>query len=303
MSGTHETPTNLDNKLKLGIVLNTVFTVFEFTVGIASGSLALISDAGHNLTDSLTLVVSFCGNKISKREANEDHTYGYGRASILTALFNASILLVLSLFIFYEGYQRIMHPEPVKGNLVAIVAFIGILINGSIALLFRNNKDDLNIRSAYLNMAFDALASVGALLAGLIIIFTGKTIVDPFISIIIGIMLISSAWRVVRDAIHVLLEGVPEGIDAEKVKRAIKDVSYIKGVDDMHIWAISSQYAALSCHVVIEDCDLEKSTKIVKEIKDMLHQKFNIEHATIETELVACPPETLANLSATICSR
>lgn len=290
MSGTHEAPKNLDNKLKIGLVLNTGFTIFEFGVGMFAGSLALVSDAAHNLTDSLALLISFSANKIAKREANSEHSYGYGRATILAALINATILIVLAFYIFYEAFLRIQHPEPVKGGLVAIVAFVGMIINGSIALLFRGNKADLNIRSAYLNMLFDTLASLGALIAGIVIVFTHQTIIDPIISIFIGIMLLFSAKNVVRDALHILLEGVPEGVDAEKVKEVIKNTPKVKAVDDLHIWAISSQYAALSCHVVIEDCDLEKSTKLVKQIKEELHQKFNIQHATIETELVECPP-------------
>ena len=283
---------NQDNKIKLGLVLNFGFTLFEFGVGIFSGSLALISDAGHNLTDSLSLVIAFFGNKVAKREANEEHTYGYGRATIITALINALLLLGLSIFIFYEAYKRILNPEPVEGFLVAIVALIGMTMNVGVAFLFRNEKQDLNIRSAYINMLFDALASGGALLAGILIVVTKLTIFDSLISIIIGLLLIRSGWSLVKKALHVLLEGVPEGINMEKVKKAIiNHNAMIKAVDDLHIWAISSQYAALSCHVVIEDCDLEKSTRLVKQIKEELHQKFNIEHATIETELVECPPE------------
>lgn len=282
---------NLDNKLKLGIVLNTGFTIFEFIVGILSGSLALISDAGHNLTDATSLVISFFAQKISKREANDEHTYGYGRATILAALINGIILFLLAFYIFYEAYRRFNNPTPVEGSLVMVVAFVGILINASIAFLFKGNKDDLNIRSAYLNMLFDALASVGALIAGLLIIVTGQTFFDPLISVMIGVLLLRSSWYVVRDAMHVLLEGVPEGINMQSVKEEIMGVSkLVKNVDDLHIWSLSSQKAALSCHVVLEECDLEKSTEVVQEIKYRLHEKFNIEHATVETELVECLP-------------
>ena len=291
MSGNHEAPKNLDNKLKLGLFLNTGFTIVEFIAGILSGSLALTSDAGHNLTDSLNIIISFFGNKISKREANDEHSYGYGRASILTALLNGVILVLLAGYIFYEAFQRITKPEPVEGGVVMIVAFIGILINGSIALLFRKDANDLNIRGAYVNMFFDMLASVGALIAGLLIVVTGKTIFDPIISILIGILLVKSSIEVVRDAMHVLLEGVPEGIDVKKVKSVILEIPKIKNVDDLHIWAISSHLSALSCHVVIEDCDMEESTRIVKQVKENLKHKFHIEHATIETELTECPPE------------
>lgn len=291
MSEVRETPTNLDSKLKLGLVLNTGFTIFEFAVGILSGSLALVSDAGHNLTDSLSLLIAFFASKIAKREANVDHSFGYGRATILAALLNGFILVLLAGYIFYEAFRRIENPEPVAGGLVMVVAFVGILINGSVALLFRKNTNDLNIRGAYVNMFYDMLASVGALLAGLLIVITKETIFDSLISILIGALLLKSSWEVIRDAMHVLLEGVPEGMKGEKVKVAILNVPQIKHVDDLHIWAISSHYAALSCHVIIENCNLDQSTKLIKEIKEMLHQEFSIEHATIEAELTECPPD------------
>lgn len=292
MSSNHEAPENLDNKLKLGLVLNTGFTIFEFAIGIVSGSLALVSDAGHNLTDSLSLLIAFLANKIAKREANIDHSYGYGRATILAALLNGMILFLLALYIFYESFNRLRNPAPVEGGLVMLVAFVGILINGGIALLFKKaSKNDLNIRGAYVNMFYDMLASVGALLAGFLILVTKLTVFDSLISIFIGLLLVKSSWGVVRAAMHVLLEGVPEGTDTGKVKDTILNTPSVKNVDDLHIWAISSHNAALSCHILIEDCNLEESTKIVREIKQELREKFHIEHATIETELIECPPE------------
>lgn len=289
MSGTHETPQNLDNRLKLGLVLNTGFTVFEFAIGIVSGSLALVSDAAHNLTDSMSLLVSFFATKIAKREANINKTYGYGRATVLAALINALILLGLAVYIFIEAFKRFQDPQPVEGGLVMIVAFVGILINGSIAYLFFKSRGDLNIRSAFLNMAMDALASVGALVAGLIIVLTGKTFVDPFIAIIIGFMLLYSGWSVVKDALHVLLEGVPEGVDVQKIKQAICQAPGVTGLDDLHVWALSTTTAALSCHLVIKNCTFQESLIVKEKVKEMLSEKFHMEHATIETELTEGP--------------
>lgn len=289
MGGNHEAAENLDNKLKLGLFLNTGFTIFEFIIGIFSGSLALVSDAAHNLTDSMSLLVSFFATKIAGREANTDKTYGYGRATVLAALINALILLGLAFYIFIEAYKRFQNSQPVEGGLVMIVAFIGILINSSVAYLFFKSRGDLNIRSAFLNMAMDALASVGALIAGLIIVLTGKTFVDPFISIIIGIMLLYSGWSIVKDALHVLLEGVPEGVDAQKIKQAICRTPGVTELDDLHVWALSTTSAALSCHLVIKDCTLQESLAVKENVKQMLSEKFHIEHATIETELTVGP--------------
>ncbi len=289
MSGSHDTPENLDNNMKLGLALNTGFTVFEFLLGFWAGSLALVSDAAHNLTDSLSLLISFTATKIAKKQANAEKTYGYGRATILAAMINSVILLGLAVYIFYEAYQRILHPEPVEGSLVMLVAFVGILINGGIALLFFKNKNDLNVRSAFLNMALDALASVGALLAGLVIYLTGWNFADPLVSIVIGCMLIYSGWSVIQDALHILLDGVPEGINIQDVKKAMLQAPGVKGVDDLHVWALSSKEAALSAHVIIEKCTLEKSIQVISALKEELHKKFDIDHATLETELTEGP--------------
>jgi len=287
MSGahSHKVPENLDSKLKLGLLLNTGFTVFEFALGFLSGSLALISDAAHNLTDSMSLAISYTANKIADRDGNVEKTYGYGRATILAALINTLILFGLAFYIFYEAYQRILYPEPVVGKLVAMVALVGIIINGSVAALFYKSRGDLNMKSAFLSMFFDMLASVGALIAGLIIMFTDLTIVDPLMSILIGLMLIMSAWGVGKEAIHILLDGVPEGIDVQKVKEAILNVSGVHALDDLHVWALSTRKAALSCHLVIQDCRLEEGVGLVSVVKKMLHDNFRIDHVTIETQL------------------
>lgn len=292
MSNTHNhINSNLDNKLKLGIVLNIGFTIFEFFVGILSGSLALVSDAGHNLTDSTSLIVSFFARKIAKRDANLEYSYGYGRATILAALINGLTLFTLAFYIFYEAYNRFLNPQPVNGLLVMVVAAVGMSMNLSIAFLFRNNKEDLNIKSAYLNMLFDALASLGALVAGLLIVLTGSSIFDPLISALIGVLLIRSGFSVIKAAVHILVEGVPEGVDMQQVKEAMKSVNpLIKNIDDLHIWALSSESSALSSHIVLEECDLDKSMQIVEQIKKELKDKFKIGHATIEIELVECLP-------------
>ncbi len=279
---------NIDRNLRIGIILNSGFTIFEFIIGFISGSLALISDAAHNLTDSLSLLISFSANKLAQRQANLGKTYGYGRATILAALLNAVILLGLAVYIFYEAYQRIMHPTPVEGVLVVVVALLGAIINGTNAVLFFKDRNDLNAHSVYINMAFDTLASIGAAGAGLIIIFSGKTIADPLASILIGVLMIIGSWGVIQAALHILLEGVPKGVDIQAIKEMIMKFPLVKTVDDLHVWAISSQYAALSCHLVIEECDLDKSMKLVEDVKNELKDKFKIQHATIETELIEC---------------
>lgn len=289
MSGSHDLPPNLDKKLRLGFVLNTSFTILEFFVGFLSGSLALISDATHNLTDSLSLLISYLATKVAKKNANTNKTYGYGRATVLAALINSLILLSLSAYIFTEAYKRFQDPQPVEGGLVVVVALIGIAINGSIAFLFFKSRGDLNIRSAFLNMALDTLASVGALLAGLIIVLTGKTFVDPLISLLIGCMLLYSGWSIIKSAIHLLFDGVPEGTNIPAIQKAILATPGVKGMDDLHIWALSTTSAALSCHLVIKESSLKDSITLKEQVRQMLSDKFHIEHATIEIELTEGP--------------
>ncbi len=280
---------NIDRNLKIGLVLNSLFTVIEFIVGLFSGSLALISDSAHNLTDSLSLIISMGSRKMAKRHADTQKTYGYERATILAALLNALILLGVAIFIFYEAYRRLLEPPKVEGSLVIIAAFFGFVINGGIAWMFLSGKKDLNIKSTIVNFVTDALAQLGTIIAGFIILFTKQSFADPIISIIIGILLLYTAWEVTKDALHVLLEGVPKGIDVIKVKETILSVPKVIGVDDLHIWALSSHYAALSCHVIIKKMTIEESIVLMQKIKEELADRFHITHATLETELTAGP--------------
>lgn len=282
---THLRPSaGMDLKFQLGLILNTGFTVFEFVVGIMSGSLALVSDAGHNLTDSLSLLIAFVAEKFGHKRADANHSYGHKRATIIAALFNSSILVLLALFIFYSAVQRFLHPEPVSGGLVMVVAFVGILINGSIAWLFSKNQD-LHIRSAFLSMAFDTLASIGALAAGIFIYFTGQTVADPIASVVIGIMLLVSAGEVIGDSLHILLEGVPKGIDVNEVTKTIAAFPQVRSYHELHIWSLSSNDVALSCHLVLNNCTLAESTQINKDLKAKLKSQFGIETTTIEVEV------------------
>ena len=291
--------TTIDKRLVIGLVLNSSFTLFEFLVGFFIGSLALMSDAGHNLAHTLCLVISLFATKISRIEANEKHTFGFRRTTILAALLNAIILLLLAFYIFYEAIQRLLQPQFVPGLPIIAVAFIGILINGSIAILFRKHTHDLNIKSIFVSTMMNTLGLVGACIGGLLILLTGQPIIDPLMSIFIALLIIYTAWGIISSAVHVLMEGVPEGIDPVKITEAITNVAHVKDIDKLHIWAISSLEAALSCHLTLENCDLQQSTQLVKQIKEELKAHFHIEHATIETEIIAYPPTEEATALST----
>ncbi len=282
MSHSHNTN---DGSIKFGLVLNSLFTIVEFIFGVLTGSLALIADAAHNLTDTFTLTVSFIANRLSRREANASKTFGYGRATILAALLNATIMIAVAGFITFEAIQRLQHPVAVEGGIVAAVAAVGIAVNGSIAYVLSKNRKDLNMRSAFVDMAFDALSSLGAVIAGLLILFTGVKYVDSIVGLVIAALLLYNTIKILREAVQILLEGTPKDLDIVAITQAITDTEKVLSVDDMHVWAIRSGYNALSCHIVIDETELKNSRDIVEAVKAQLRTKYDIQHATIEVEL------------------
>lgn len=281
----HRRSASIESRLKTSLFITTLFAVAQFAIGIYSGSLALISNSGHSLTDSVGLIVALLAEMVSKRKATTKKTYGYGRATVIAALANALLLIVFAAFILYWAYLRILNPAPVIGWIIAATAGVGVLISGGCALLLKKHTDDLNVKGAFLHAGLDSAALVGTLAAGLLIVLTGNYVFDPLISIVIGAMMLIGAAGILREAVNILLEGVPIWVDVEKIKIMLLRTRYVKEVHDLHVWSLTSNYAALSCHLVIEDCGLKKSREVVSGIKRMLKRKYNIEHSTIETEL------------------
>lgn len=287
MSHNHDKEKN-DGSIKFGLLLNTTYTIVEFGFGIFTGSLALIADASHNLTDTFTLTVSYFANRLAKREANESKTYGYGRATILAALLNASVMLAVAGFIVFEAIQRLSQPQAIEGGVVAVVATFGIFVNGSIAYVLSKHRKDLNMRSAFVDMAFDTLSSLAAVLSGLFILMTGINGIDSIVGLFIAALLVYNTLKILFEAVQILLEGTPKDMDVSAITRSIENTDKVLRADDMHIWAIRSGYNALSCHIAIDETELEDSRKIVETIKAELRQNHNVQHATIEVELEEC---------------
>lgn len=287
MSHSHNTNEN-DKSIIFGLILNSGYTVIEFIFGLLTGSLALVADAAHNLTDTFTLFVSFVANRIAKRDANAQKTYGYGRATILAALLNASVMLAVAGFIVFEAIQRLTHPQPVEGGVVAIVAAVGIAVNGSVAYVLSKRRHDLNMRSAFIDMAFDTLSSLGAVVAGIIILLTGVNGIDSIVGLLIAGLLVYNVVKIIREAVEILLEGTPRDIDLDKLAKSIEAVTGVRKVDDMHVWTIRSGYNALSCHIVIDERELKNSRRMVEAVKQMVSDDYSIGHATIEVELEDC---------------
>ena len=280
--GHNHTITSLNKAFIVGIVLNLVFVLVEFGAGFYFDSLALLSDAGHNLSDVVSLVLALLAFRLAKVKANSRYAYGYKKSTVLVSLLNAVILLVAVGGILVESINKLQHPEEVPGGAIAWVAGVGVVINAFTAFLFMKDKEkDLNVKGAYLHMAADTLVSVGVLVAGLIIRQTGWYIIDPIIGIIIAIVILISTWDLLHDSIRLSLDGVPVGIDSEKVKELISQIPGVKDIHHMHIWAISTTENALTAHIVIDNLNNMESLK--HEIKHTL-EHCDIHHATLEFE-------------------
>lgn len=268
----------------IGLLLNSGFTIFEFIAGFLSGSLALVADASHNLTDSLTLAISYIAERISRRQADAAHTYGHGRVKIVAALLNGGILLAIAAFIGYEAVQRLTQPHEVPGLVVSLVALVGIAVNGGVAYVLSKQKHDLNAKSAYTNILYDMLSSVGAFVAGLAIAIFNATWLDSVVGVVIALMLLRATYAIIVEAIHVLLEGVPEGTDMRKIRKALMSIEGVTDIDEVHAWAIDSTYYAFSCHLVTDKTTIQQACEITAEAKQMLATQFGFNHATIEVE-------------------
>jgi len=271
-----------------GIALNSIFTVIELVGGILSNSLALLSDTIHDFSDSVALGISYYANQKAQSSPTKTMTFGYRRTTILAAFINSTILMALTFFLFYS-YLRILNPEPVNGKMVFVIAIFGIITNGIIAFKMLRGKDkDLNIKSVFWHITEDFLGWFGVLIAGTIIYFTGAYIIDPIISILIGLIVIYIAWGIVKESANIILEGVPEGLNVQEIGTEIKNIQNVNDAHDIHVWSLGTDYNALSAHVVISNMTVDQSHEVLNKINIMLKEKFSIEHTTIEFECTHC---------------
>ena len=274
---------SLNKAFIIGIVLNLAFVVIEFAAGFWFDSLALLSDAGHNLSDVVSLVLALLAFRLAKVKANERYTYGYKKSTILVSLLNAVILLVAVGAIVIESIHKLSNPAVVPGGAIAWVAGVGVLINAFTAFLFMKDKEkDLNVKGAYLHMAADALVSGGELVAGIVISRTGWYIIDPIIGLIVAVVILISTWNLLHDSLRLTLDGVPTSIDSQKVVKAIRALPGVDDVHHIHIWAISTTENALTAHIVL------KQPEGMQEVKHLIRHRledFGIGHATLEFEV------------------
>ncbi|MEO8657754.1 MAG: cation diffusion facilitator family transporter [Bryobacteraceae bacterium] len=286
----HHHPQSTGKILRWSFAATTLFVVVEGFAGFQSGSLALLSDAGHNFTDALALLLALLGFYLQSKPADATKTYGYQRAGVLAAFVNALALVLLSVFIFIESINRFSNPHAVNETTMFVIAGLGLILNVSIMWgLHRDQKDDLNIRAAFLHMAGDAFGSVGIIAGAAIIHYTNWLWVDAVLSILIGVLILWSAWDVIRDSLNILLEGLPRGMQLNSVVDEMKTVDGVLDVHDLHIWSIGTVTHALSCHVVIDDIPPSASENVLMRLNGVLCDKFHIHHTTIQFEHQTCP--------------
>lgn len=280
----HHGPADFGRAFAIGTVLNLAFVLIEGLAGLWIDSMALLADAGHNLSDVLGLLIAWGGVELAKRPASKRFTYGMRGSTILAALFNAILLLVAVGAIALEARERLFAPPQVPGSPVVVVAMIGIVINLGTALLFaRGRKGDVNIRGAYLHMAADAAVSAGVVVGGILIIFTGATWIDPLISLVIIAVILWSTWGLLKESLVMALHAVPEGIDPEKVEAFLEALPGVKRIHDLHIWPMSTTEAALTAHLVMPGG--HPGDAFLHDLQHRLAHDFRIEHTTVQIEL------------------
>lgn len=279
---------NLGRRLQFSLWLTVAFIIAEVAAGVTADSLALLSDAGHNFTDSLSLLLAWFAFRWQMRPPDKHRTFGYQRAGVLAAFVNAIVLIALSLYIFWESYERFLAPREVAEGVMIVVAATGLVVNLVVMRALHADTHDLNVRGAWLHMAGDALSSVAIIVGAVAIRYTGLNWIDPLLSVLIGALILWSAWGIVRESLEILLEGLPANLSHEEICGVLNDVEGVLDVHDLHVWSLSAADRALSCHALIDDMPPSESRAILARMNDVLEDRFRISHTTIQFEHVEC---------------
>lgn len=281
-------------RLSISLFLTLGFVVIEAAAGLFSNSLALLTDAAHNLTDVIALALSWFAIRITTRPANERKTYGYHRVGILVALINSSTLVLISLGIFYEAWRRFISPPEVQSGVLIGVGLVAVIINIVTAMLVHKGSDtDLNLRSAFVHLMGDVLSTIGAVIAGVLIFFTGANWLDPLVSVLIGFLILYNAWGILLEAIDILLEAKPRDIDSKKLVEDMLEIDGVLGVHDLHVWSITQNLRTMSAHVLTDDLSISEGADIQRRINEIAYHRYNIAHATLQLECVNCFSDAL----------
>jgi cobalt-zinc-cadmium efflux system protein len=274
--------------LRISLLVTLAYIVLLVVAGIRAHSLALLSEAGHNISDLLALMLSLVAVYLESRPPSATKTYGWHRAGVLAAFVNAASLVAVSFLIFYEAFRRLKNPEQVHAQTMMGVAAAGVVMNAVIAFLLYRSGRDVNIRSAFLHEIGDTVSTAAVIVGGWAILATGRYWIDPVLSVGIGVLILWSGFGIVRETLNILLEGTPRGMKLYMVEDAIREVEGVNDVHDLHVWCIGSETAALSCHIAIADIPPSVSERILRDVKERLNQRFQINHTTIQFEHVAC---------------
>ena len=274
--------------LRLSLLATLIYIILLVAAGLRAHSLALLSEAGHNLSDFLALLLSWFAVYVQGLPPSSTKTYGYQRAGVLAAFVNALALVAVAFFIFWEAARRLYAPAQVAPRLMIGVAAAGVIMNGVIAALLWVSSRDVNIRSAFLHMLGDTLSTAAVIVGGFGILLTGQTWIDPALSMAIGALILWSSWEIIRETLNILLEGTPRGMELERITAVIATIPGVNGVHDLHVWSLGSESHALSCHISIPDIPPSESEQILREVKERLRASFKIEHTTIQFEHVVC---------------
>ena len=274
--------------LQVSLLATAAYIGLLVVAGLRAHSLALLSEAGHNLTDFVALLLSLVAVYLHSRPPSATHTYGYHRAGVLAALINAATLVAISFLIFYEAVRRIQQPQPVQAHLMMWVAGAGVIMNGAIAFMLYRTDRDVNVRSALVHEIGDTLSTAAVIAGGWAILATGQSWIDSALSFGIGALILWSSFGIMRETLNILLEGTPRGMKLGRVEAAIREIDGVNDVHDLHIWSIGSETSALSCHISIADIPPSVSERILRDVKERLHHDFRIDHTTIQFEHAVC---------------
>ncbi len=274
--------------LRISLVVTLVYIVLLVFAGIRAHSLALLSEAGHNLSDFFALLLSWGAVYLQGRSPDARKTFGYNRAGVLAAFVNGITLVLISFYIWYEAFHRLLNPVDVQPQLMIWVAAAGVLMNGGIALLLMRGHRDINLRSAIVHEIGDTLSTAAVIAGGVAIALTGQHWIDPALSIGIGVMILWSSIGIIRESLNILLEGIPSGMELERIEACLCDIPGVNSVHDLHVWSIGSDTHSLSCHVSIADMRASESESLLREIRDTLASRFHIHHTTIQFEYAIC---------------
>ncbi len=276
-------------RLLITVLLNLFITVVEVIGGIISGSLALISDALHNFSDAISVIISYIAIKLKERDSSSKHTFGFKRAEILAAVINSSVLVIISIYLFYEAILRFQNPEPIKGVLMTVVASIGLAANiAGTLLLKRDAKTSMNIRSSYFHLLSDAVSSVAVILGGLAITFWNMYWLDPLLTILISVYITRESFKILSDAIHVLMEGAPPDISIKEIQSEVEKLEKVENIHHVHIWTVGENDVHLEAHIDVADMMISKSNILGEQIEALLKTKFGINHITLQFECEQC---------------